>query len=189
MIAGLSVLISILALGFSLFAFFDGRRKDRRDLFLQMHQLLISDDLRRGRWILFQKVVDEDSVELLSDDEWRDVDRAMSAYNALGLYIANGYVKERDVMDIWAEPIYRAWKAARPYEAYRKRLEGSSPWKYFDYLAERAGLEISRVGGDLEMKVWRRESRRGQQLLSADERVEGSKNSATAQQSSRKLPS
>jgi hypothetical protein len=52
MIAGFSVFISIIALGFSFFAFFEGRRKDQRDIFLQIHQLLISDDLRRGRYLI-----------------------------------------------------------------------------------------------------------------------------------------
>ena len=156
MTAVASIAISILALGFSFFAFFDRRRKDQRDIFLQMHQLLISEDLRRGRFILFQKVTDEESVESLSDNEWRDIDRALATYSALGLYIANGYVKERDVMDLWARPICRAWKAAQPYIAYRERLQGSSSWKYFGFLAERAQQELSRTGGDLEVKVWQR---------------------------------
>ena len=156
MIAGLSVLISCIALGFSLFTFLHNQRKDRRDLFLQMHQLLTSSDLRRGRWILFQKINDEESVERLSDDEWRDIDRAMSAYNALGLYIAKKYINERDVMDIWAKPICAAWKAAQPYMAYRQRLEGSSPWKYFDFLSECARREIARIGDNSDVEIWRR---------------------------------
>jgi hypothetical protein len=168
MIAEISVLIAFLALGFSLFAFLDGRKKDRRDIFLQIHQLLISEDLRRGRFILFQKITDEDSVERLSDGEWRDVDRALSTYNALGLYIAHRYVKERDVMDLWAEPIFKAWKAAQPYIAYRKRLGDPNPWKYLDFLKERAVREISRTDGDLELKIWQREPYRGQRLTPGD---------------------
>lgn len=156
MIAIISVFISLMALGFSFFAFFDGRAKDRRDIFLQMHQLLISEELRRGRFILFQKIIDKDSIEHLSDNEWRDIDRALSAYNALGLYIAKGYVKESDVMDLWAAPISKAWKAAQPYLTYREHLGDPNPWKYLSFLAERAQQEISRTGGDSELKVWRR---------------------------------
>jgi hypothetical protein len=156
MTATVSVIIALIAVGFSFFAFLDSRVKDRRDLFLQMHQLLISEELRRGRFILFQKVVDEDSVKRLSDNEWRDIDRALSAYNALGLYIVKRYVKESDVMDLWAAPICKAWKAAQPYIAYRQRLGDSHAWKYLGFLAERARREISRTGGDLELKVWRR---------------------------------
>ena len=62
-------------------------------------------------------------MKRLPDGEWRDIERAISAYNALGLYIAKRYIKERDVMDIWAEPIYRAWKAAQPYLTYRMRRD------------------------------------------------------------------
>ena len=175
MVAGLSVLISLTALGFSFFAFFEARQKDRRDTFLQMHQLLISDDLRRGRFILFQKVTDEDSVGHLSDSEFRDIERAISTYNALGLYIKNRYVKERDVMVLWAGPIYRAWIAAQPYMTYRTSREGSNPWKLFEFLAERAAQEISRVGGDLELKLWRREQYRNQSLTSTEHQPENSK--------------
>jgi hypothetical protein len=157
MISTVSVLISFMALGFSFFAFFESRVKDRRDMFLQMHHMLVSEELRRGRFILFQKVTDENSIKNLSDIEWRDVDRALSAYNALGLYVAKGYVNENDVMDIWAVPICQAWKAAQPYLTYREHLQGSTPWKYLAFLVERAQREISRTGGDLEFRIWRRE--------------------------------
>jgi hypothetical protein len=110
----------------------------------------------------FKRIIDKDSVERLSDNEWRDIDRALSAYNALGLYIAKGYVKESDVMDLWAVPISKAWKAAQPYLTYREHLGDPNPWKYLSFLAERAQQEISRTGGDSELKVWRREMKHGQ---------------------------
>lgn len=157
MILAISVAISVLALGFSFFVFVDSRQRDRRDIFLQMHQLLIGDDLQRGRYVLYQKVTDEDSVERLTDYEWRDINRALATYNALGLYLANGYVRERDVMDIWAPSICRAWKAAQPYIAYREQLQGYRPWKYFAFLAEKAQQEMARRGDDIELKVWRRQ--------------------------------
>jgi len=124
LIAVASVVISVLAFGFSLFAFIESRQKDRRDLFLTIHQLLIGEELRRGRQILFQKITDEDSVRRLSDGEYRDINRAVSTYNTLGMYVAKHYVREQDVMDIWAQPIFRAWRTAQPYIKHRERLEG-----------------------------------------------------------------
>ena len=53
--ATVSITLSVAALAFSFFVFFDGRRRDRRDLFLKMHQLMISDDIAKGRYILFEK--------------------------------------------------------------------------------------------------------------------------------------
>lgn len=74
-----------------------------------------------------------------------------------------------------AAPICKAWKAAQPYLAYRKRLGDSNPWKYLGFLEERARREIFRTCGDAELKVWQRESYRGQRLPSADDRAEGLK--------------
>lgn len=121
-----------------------------------MHQILIGDDLVRGRYLIFQKITDEKSVEQLSDDEYRDINRALSTYNALGLYLANGYIRENDVMDMWAQPIFRAWRAAQPYITQRERLQGYKPWKYFDFVARKAEQELSRQGASLEVSVWQR---------------------------------
>lgn len=156
MIAAISVAISVLAFGFSLFAFLDGRRRDQRDIYIKVHQLLVDRKLERGRYLLLQKVIDEDSVGRLTDNEWGLINRAMAAFNTLGLLLAKGYVEERDVMDIWAPSICRAWKVAQPYIAYRERLQGYRPWKYFAFLAEKAQQHLSRKGDDIELKVWRR---------------------------------
>jgi|SRR5579859_3279261 len=156
MTAALTVTISILALSFSLFVFVDSRRKDQRDLFLRLHQLLNDADMQRGRYLLFHKAADEASVERLSDDEWRDINRALATFNTLGLYVSKSYVSEHDVLEIWARPIVRTWKAAQPYITYRVRLQGYRPWRYFAFLAEKAQQELDNRGDSSELKVWRR---------------------------------
>jgi hypothetical protein len=78
--------ISLLAVGFSFFVFVDNRRKDQRDTFLRLHQILNDDDMQRGRYLLFQKAFDQASVEQLTDSEWRDMNRVVSTFNTLGLY-------------------------------------------------------------------------------------------------------
>jgi hypothetical protein len=112
MIAAFSVGISLLALGFSLFVFVDNRRKDQRDTFLRLHKLLNDNDMQRGRYLLFQKATDQTSVEQLTDDEWLDINRVLSNLNTLGFYIAKHYVSVPNVLEIWARPITRMWKAA-----------------------------------------------------------------------------
>jgi hypothetical protein len=88
-------------------------RRDRRDIFLRIHELLYSDDLQRGRNTLFRKVTDVESIEELEDQEYRDVIRVLGAYNALGLYIKKRYVNEHDVLNTWSESSYRTWKRAQ----------------------------------------------------------------------------
>ncbi len=109
MVAYISIILSITALMLSIFVFADGHKQDRRNILLKMHELLISDRHQKGRYLLFEKVADEPSVERLSDQDYRDINGAISAYSLLGLYVQNGYVNESDVLDAWAVSIARAW--------------------------------------------------------------------------------
>lgn len=48
MLALISVVISLMAVGFSILVFVDNRRRDQRDLFLRIHQQMIGERLQRG---------------------------------------------------------------------------------------------------------------------------------------------
>jgi hypothetical protein len=142
-----SIVLSILAFGFSIFVFTESRRRDRRDIFLKNTEYLAGDGIQRGRYVLFDKVIDESSIERLTDDEYRDVHRAVNAFNILGLYVKNSYVSERDVLDAWAIPVYRAHRAARPFMQFRERIHGYTSWPYFDALAQKCQEDLNSRGG------------------------------------------
>jgi len=146
MLALISVVISLMAVGFSILVFVDNRRRDQRDLFLKIHQQMIGERLQRGRRILFQKAKDEASIAELSDEEYREINEALSFYNILGFYVQNRYVRERDVMEFWAVPVVRAWKAAKPFIAYRVSRDGYHVLDSFENLAARAERELLRRG-------------------------------------------
>ena len=55
MSAVFSILLSVVAFGFSLFVFVDSRRRDRRDVFLKINEYLTSEDILRGRYVLHKK--------------------------------------------------------------------------------------------------------------------------------------
>ena len=152
----LSIVLSIVAVTFSIYVFIDSRMRDRRDILMKMHELLISNDLQRGRYLLFDKIVDEDSVERLSGQDYRDINRAIAAFNLLGIYVKNGYVNERDVMDVWGRSIYRSWIAAQPIIIDREKGHGYHSYPYFKFLAERARVTFTRSGDLPEYKVQRR---------------------------------
>jgi hypothetical protein len=141
-----SVVISIIALSFSALVFADNRRRDQRDLFLKVHQQMIGDRLQNGRRILFQKARDEAAVAALNDDDYRDINEALSFYNILGYYVRKRYVRERDVLEFWADPIVRAWAAAKPFMAYRMSNDGYHVLDNFEDLAARAERELLRRG-------------------------------------------
>ena len=43
-----------------------------------------------------------------------------------------------DVIEMWGDPAYRAWRAAQPFVVRRARRSGLPAYPYFRYLAERA---------------------------------------------------
>lgn len=152
----LSIVLSVLALGFSAYVFIDSRSRDRRDMVLKIHEYLSSDELQRGRYLLFEKISDGASVDGLSGDEYRHINRALGAYNAIGAYVKNGYVSTSDVMQLWAVPVHRAWRVAQPFVAHRQEHHGYHPWIYFEFLAQQAEKEITKMGVSLDVKVERR---------------------------------
>ena len=72
MIAVFSIILSAIAVAFSIFVFMEGRRRYKRDVFLKIHELMISEDQYRGRQLLLSHTFDEVSIEKLSLE-----DRAM----------------------------------------------------------------------------------------------------------------
>ena len=159
MFAAFSIVLSIIALGFSLYVFADGRKRDRRDVFLKIHELLLSDDALRGRQLLYDKITDEASVERLTNDEYKDVHRAIGMLNALAYYMKSGYVNEADVMSMWGEAAYRACLAAKPVIDHRERRTGYRPFVHLEYLMQRTRTYVTHIGGGTipDFTVWHRQ--------------------------------
>jgi hypothetical protein len=123
--------IACVALIVSIVNFRRTERRDKRDLFLKVHQGLISADASEGRFLLFQHVTDVESVSRLDATTFQKINRALAWFDVLGLYLARGYLDAHVVMDLWAEPVNAAWTSAKPFIAFRKERTGWEPWRYF----------------------------------------------------------
>lgn len=146
----LPLIISVVALTVSALGYGDSRRRDKRDTFLKVHENLTGDDKLHGRQLLFEKVSDTASVEALSRDEYRLINRALSAYESLGLYVRRGYVKERDVMEIWAVPVYRSWVRGAAFFEHRQGYQGAPLWSNYRYVAERSESYLKQHGIEID---------------------------------------
>lgn len=132
------IVVSCIALGFSVFAFLEGRARHKRDLFLKIHELLISEDQYQGRQLLLMGGFDDVSIEGLPIDKRANISRAIGAYDTLGLYLRRGYLIKEDVMSMWGDPACRAWDAARPFVARRERRSRLPAYPHFKYLVDGA---------------------------------------------------
>jgi len=78
----------------------EGRRRYKRDVFLKIHELMISEDQYRGRQLLLSHTFDEVSIEKLSLEDRAMISRAMAMYDTLGMYLRRGYLIEKDHRDV-----------------------------------------------------------------------------------------
>ena len=161
MATGFSIALSVFALLFSVYVLADSHRRDKRDILIKMHELLTSDRYQRGRYLLFEKVIDEASVERLSGEDYRDINGAISGFSLLGLYVEKGYVNEQDVLDAWSISIARAWESSKPFIAHGRNKRGYTPHHWFGSLAIKAQEYLNRQGINLDYTPWRRANEPG----------------------------
>jgi len=141
MVDVVSIILSSIAVGFSIFVFVNGLRRYKRDLFLRIHEIMIGEDQYRGRQLLLSRPYDETNIEELSFSERTNISRVLATYDTLGFYLQHGYLMKENVLDMWGDPAYRAWDAAQPFVARRRRVSGLPAYPHFGYLA---GLAASR---------------------------------------------
>ena len=132
------IILSCVAIAVSVLAFAEGRRRYKRDLFLKIHEMMISADLYRGRQLLLSQQHNETTIENLPHNERANISRAIGAYDTLGLYLKNKNLREADVLSMWGDPAVRAWRAAQPFVTRRSKRSRRPAYPYFQYLAMRA---------------------------------------------------
>ena len=143
MIAIASIILSTIAVAFSIFVFVEGRQRYKRDVFLKIHELMISEDQYRGRQLLLSQDFDDVSIEKLTLEDRANISRALATYDTLGLYLRRGYLIEEDVIEMWGNAACRAWRKAQPFVERRARTSGRPAYPNFQYLA---GLAADLVG-------------------------------------------
>jgi hypothetical protein len=143
----ISTVISVVALGFSLFVLVDNRRRDRRDLLLKLHEELVSEERQRGRRLIYQLA--DQPVESWESDQYDRVNNALAFFDVFGMYVDQRYVRKDDALRLWAEPVYLAWQAAQPFLEFRARQVGYRAWPYFERFARDAEADLRRRGSPL----------------------------------------
>ena len=84
MIAIASIILSTIAVAFSIFVFVEGRQRYKRDVFLKIHELMISEDQYRGRQLLLSQDFDDVSIEKLTLEDRANISRALATYDTFG---------------------------------------------------------------------------------------------------------
>ena len=118
--------MSTLAISLSAWTVYVGRRSRRQDTFLRVHELLISPEAQRGRRLLYQMAETGKKPDDGSDD-YAVMNRALSLYDTVGMYVRRNVIPQSWVLDAWHHPL-RDIRA--PYEAFvRHRQADYHPWR------------------------------------------------------------
>src|SRR5687768_9587771 len=124
MLAIASTIISLVAVGVSIFVFVESRTRHKRDMFLKIHEIMISEPSYRGRQLLLSQQFDEESMRNLDPSTRADVSRTLALFDTMGLYLYRGYLLEEDVLSMWGSRVGRLWDAAQPFVERRARQSG-----------------------------------------------------------------
>lgn len=142
----MSLAISFAALAFSFAIFLHGRWRDKRDLFLKLHEQLVAAELQKGRRLLYEMAAQQRDMADLSDDEYLTINHTLAAFNVLGIYYQRRYVSRKDVLTLWALPLVRTFAAAQPFLEHRDAHQGVPVWPQFRSLYNDAHGYIRRQG-------------------------------------------
>jgi len=103
-IPAISILVSFGAFTFSLYAWRERIRQDQRDLFLKLHELLVSAEHQRGRRILYRQIKSvEDARTLLRDspEQYDLANMALATLDTAALYVERRYINQDLFMEEW----------------------------------------------------------------------------------------
>src|SRR6266702_5661115 len=134
----LSVILATVAISLSVWTVYANRKFRRQDTFVRVHELLISPDAQRGRKLLYEaersgKFPDEDSDDLVT------MNRALSLYNTVGMYVRRNVIPEKWVLDSWHHSLRDIKPAYERFVQHRQATYHSwRPWVELEDLIGRA---------------------------------------------------
>jgi hypothetical protein len=148
----MSMAIASAALAVSLSTFLISWRRDKRDLFLRVHERLASVDQQRGRKLIHEMSSQRKQVEDLADDEYETINNALSMLNVECFYYVRGYISRKDMLRTWAHSIARLYVAAQPFVSYRDaQTAGARNWPALHQFALDANEYMQRRGRKAEL--------------------------------------
>ena len=137
---------SLVALAFSLWSFRVGAQRDRRDLFLTLHERLIDPELQAGRKALHQRVgsvEDAQRLETADPQTYALVGRALAMFDIFGLYAREGYIDKQLALREWGRSYSLAYQRSRPYLEYRAKDAGGQIWPNLRAFGEECAVWVA----------------------------------------------
>ena len=126
----LSLGIATLAVVLSLITALLQRRQQQREAYRGIYEILMSEQLQRGRWLVSEISQPEDLPENRSSDSYL-IYRTLGWFDTLAMYHQRRVVPRRWVMEVWHHPLRDIRPGAKVMlHDQLKRRHDRAPWLY-----------------------------------------------------------
>ncbi|CAG6392762.1 hypothetical protein SCOCK_180139 [Actinacidiphila cocklensis] len=115
-------------------------KRQKRDLFLDLHEKLSRPDMQTGRTLLREQINGLDDaigMRRWKSDDYQKAVSAIAMFDILGLYVEERFIKRSLVFKEWGWLYADVYFHAR-YVIQDRRNHGRDPWLHFQRLGEKA---------------------------------------------------
>lgn len=125
----MTIAIAAAALAVSLTTLGMTRWRDRRDLFLRIHERLASIELQEGRRLIHELLRDKGlAVADLATDQRAQINHTLSSTSVASFYYTRRYIRRPDMIAQWGQLLADVCDSTEPFFAYRDAEVGGRIW-------------------------------------------------------------
>lgn len=133
----IAIAVAVIAVGLSLATVLIQRRQQRRHAFQQIHDVLMTPEHQRGRWLMWD-IADVGRLPATGSADYYLVNRTLGMLDLLAIYARNGVVPRRWVLEIWHHPLQQMATAVTLLVDDRVAVANWRPWPQLGWLIQQA---------------------------------------------------
>jgi hypothetical protein len=141
----IGITIAAIAVVLSLVTVLIQRRQQQHHAFQQIHDVLMTSEHQRGRWLMWD-VADTGALPDQGSPDYYLLNRTLGMLNLLALYARRGVVPRRWVLEVWHHPLQKMDVAVTLLVDERIAVAGWRPWPQLEWLIRQAATYRSSDG-------------------------------------------
>ena len=141
----IAITIALVAVILSLVTVLVQRRQQRRNAFQQIHDVLMSPEHQRGRWLMWD-IADTGRLPDQGTPDYYLINRTLGMLDILARYTRHGVVPRRWVLETWHHPLQQMAAAVTLLVDERVAVGHWRPWPQLGWLIRAAQTYRSTEG-------------------------------------------
>lgn len=129
----IAIAIAVVAVILSLITVLVQRRQQRQHAFQQIHDVLMTPEHQRGRWLMWD-IAEAGSLPDQGSPDYYLINRTLGMLDLLAFYARRGVVPRRWVLERWHHPLQQMAAAVTVLVEERIAVAGWRPWPHLNWL-------------------------------------------------------